>query len=155
MKKQRIIYGLFFTFLLIGCNADDLSFDELKNLKIGEYNIQAPGNFNLIEQQGYDSKVGKIEGSGISMSFDYGMYTSPEQNIPEENYIIIDEINEGIRKQLVIAKNPQANNTSIHISFIGNSGNTTPPSLKFWTTNLTNSQQELVIKIYNSITIER
>jgi len=64
--------------------------------------------------------------SGISMSFRlWVMYTSPEQNIPaKRTIIIIDEaLNEGIRKQLVIAKNPQANNTFNSYFFIGNSGN--------------------------------
>jgi hypothetical protein len=55
----------------------------------------------------------------------------------------------------VIAKSPQLNNTSIHISFIENADNDTPPPLKIWSSNLTDSQQKLVIQIFNSITVER
>jgi len=155
MKIFKSLPRVFITFLLIGCSQDDLSFDNLKNIGIGAYQLQAPRNFNLIEQQGYDSMVGKIEGSGISMHFDYGMYTSQEQNVSEENYIIINDDKNGIRKQLLIAKNPQKDNTSIHISIKENPETNNPPPLKIWSTNLTGTQQELVIKLFNSITVER
>ena len=155
MKKFNILSRLFIVFLLVGCSEDDLSYDNLKNFDIGEYQLQAPRSFSLIEQQGYDSMIGKIEGSGISMSFDYGMYTSPEQNVSEENYVIINDENQGIRRQLLIAKNPQRDNTSIYISSSDNADTNNPQSLKIWSTNLTDAQQELVIKIFNSITVER
>ncbi|WP_194774590.1 hypothetical protein [Pararhodonellum marinum] len=130
-----------------------MSFVNLKTINIGEYELQAPGNFKLTEQQGYDSMVGILEGSGISMSYDYGMYTSPEQNVSEEHFTVINEVEEGIRKQMLIAKNPQRDNTSIHISFSENPGTNNPPPLKIWSNSLTKRQQELVIKIFNSITV--
>jgi hypothetical protein len=155
MENFKIIPGLILIFLLVGCNQDDLTFNNLKNINIGEYQLQAPENFKLTEQQGYDSMVGIIEGSGITLSYDYGMYTSPEQNVSEEDYTIINNDNDGIQKQILIAKNPQSDNTSIHISFSENLGTNNPLPLKIWSTNLTERQQELVIKIFNSITVEK
>lgn len=155
MENFKILIGIILSLVLVGCNQDDLTFDNLKDIKIGEYKLQVPENFILTEQQGYDSMVGIIEGSGITLSYDYGMYTSPEQNVPEEDYIIINEDNEGIQKQILIAKNPQRDNTSIHISIAENPGPNNPFPLKIWGTNLTDKQQVLVIKIFNSIAVER
>jgi hypothetical protein len=155
MENFKIILRLFLILLLVGFHQDNLTFDHLKNFNIGEYQLQAPENFKLTEQQGYDSMVGIIEGSGITLSYDYGMYTSPEQNVSEEDYTIINEDNEGIQKQILIAKNPRRDNTSIHISIAENPGPNNPLPFKIWGTNLTDRQQELAIKIFNSITVER
>lgn len=155
MKSSESFSLLFLIFFLNSCSQDDLAYDNLKTFDIGEYQLQAPKNFNLIEQQGYDSMVGIIEGSGITMSYDYGMYTSPEQNVSEENYDIINDNNDGTIRQLLIPKNPERDHTSIHISFTENPESNNPPALKIWSSNLTEKQQELVIKIFNSITVAR
>jgi len=105
-------------------------------------------------------KVGKIEGSGISMSFDYGYVTLHQSKIiPEEGrtILIIDEFNEGIRKQLVIAKNRQAaNNTSIHIFLIGNSGKYYSTIFKIldYQFDRIPTRKKLVIKNYLPISIK-
>ncbi|WP_373522637.1 hypothetical protein [Aquiflexum sp.] len=155
MEKLKILTSIILTFFFVGCSQSDLSFDNLKNIEIGQYQLQVPMNFIIIEEQGYDSMVGRIEGSGISMSYDYGMYTSPEQNVSEENFTIINEDNDGIQIQILVAKNPQRDNTAIHISFSENSGTNNPFPLKIWSTNLKDKQQDLVLKIFNSITVDR
>jgi len=45
--------------------------------------------FTLVPEQGFDSYVGKIEGTGISLFFDYGWYTSPRSNLPEDEYLVM------------------------------------------------------------------
>lgn len=155
MQKFKIFPSLILIFLVVGCNQDDLTFENLKNIEIGPYQLQVPMNFSLVEGQGYDSMVGRIEGSGIFMSYDYGMYTSPEQNVTEDQYKIINEDKDGIKKQILIAKNPQRDNTTIHISISENSGSNNPFPLKIWSTNLTEKQQDLVLKIFNSIIFDR
>lgn len=156
MKTAQHLFSLIFILLLFGCDTDDLAYENLKTIEIGEYRLQAPENFKLLKGQGYDSNVGKIEGSGITLSFDHGPYTSPEQNVSEVDYIIFNATIDGFARQILKAKDPQRNNTTLHIHYYDeNTGENNPPPLKIWTSHLNSTQQDLVINIFNSVSVER
>ena len=104
MKIFRILILFSITFL-IGCNENDETFSsESKIIEIKNYTLEVPTNFELIEEQGFDSYIGKIQGSGIIISFDYGIYTRKEENISDQYYEVRDEIFDGYSKQILIAK---------------------------------------------------
>jgi hypothetical protein len=46
-----------------------------KTFKIGDYLIDAPANFNLEFEKGYDSAPGKLIENDFELHFDYGMYS--------------------------------------------------------------------------------
>ena len=147
MKIFRILILFSITFL-IGCNENDETFSsESKIIEIKNYTLEVPTNFELIEEQGFDSYIGKIQGSGIIISFDYGIYTRKEENISDQYYEVRDEIFDGYFKQILIAKNPEVNNTSVHIALIyvdvENIFSKAP--LKIWSENITENKQNLLI----------
>jgi len=76
---------LIFIFLFDGCDSDEVAYENLQTIEIIKYRLRAPANLNLIEEQGYDYYVGKIEGLEITLFFDYGTYTSPGKNISDED----------------------------------------------------------------------
>ncbi len=153
MKIFRILILFSITFL-IGCNENDETFSsESKIIEIKNYTLEVPTNFELIEEQGFDSYIGKIQGSGIIISFDYGIYTRKEENISDQYYEVRDEIFDGYSKQILIAKNPEVNNTSVHIALIYEDVENifSKAPLKMWSENLTENKQNLVIEIFESI----
>lgn len=153
MKIFRILI-LFPISFLISCSGNDESFSSTnKIIEIRNYTIEVPDNFKLIEEQGYDSYVGKIQGSGIIISFDYGIYTRKEENISDEDYEVREDEFDGYSKQLLIANNPEINNTSVHIALIDQNAENifSKAPLKMWSENLTANKQDLVVKIFESL----
>lgn len=60
-------------------------------MEIGSYQFRVPSNFELIEERGIDSYVGKIQGDSLQLAFDFGYYSSslaktPEEFLEEENW---------------------------------------------------------------------
>jgi len=139
--------------LFFSCSQENDNLSDLKTIEIGKYKIETPIHFELKEEQGYDSYIGKIDGSGITISFDYGIYSRKYENISEDDFEIRNEVSNGYSKQILIARNPETDHTSLHISQIDHETNNTFTNapLKMWSTNLSTPQQKLVIAIFESV----
>ena len=82
MKKLIFISVLL---LLIGCaKPSDNSDGKLKTIEIGDYIFDFPSSFELIEEKGLDSYVGKVKGDSISFGFDFGYYSNSLQQTAQE-----------------------------------------------------------------------
>jgi len=83
--------------LITNCKSNDdpeVISTDLKIIEIGNYKFEIPSNFELIQDQGIDSYIGKVIDSEITMRFDFGWYTSPSINLPDNEFLVIeDEIN--------------------------------------------------------------
>ena len=136
------------------CNEADNS-TELSSIEIGDYRFNFPAEFTLEELQGIDSYVGYIHGSGISLSFDYGWYTSPLSNIDEDEYIVTEDELNGHFRQIVKAIVSEENFTRIHLFKISNSINSPYGynSLSIVVNNLNISEQEMILNVFNSVEI--
>jgi hypothetical protein len=55
-----------------------------KTIEIGDYLFEFPQDFKLIEEQGIDSYVGKVQGDSLSFGFDFGDYSSDFGETAEE-----------------------------------------------------------------------
>lgn len=96
---KKLLLALSFTLLMAGCSGNTDSTSENKepssdlnrtdvNLTIetqdwvtlqGEgFSVMAPVGWTLTPAQGIDSYVGTIAGDGMSLNFDYGMYSGDE-----------------------------------------------------------------------------
>ena len=140
--------------LSLNCKNSDNS-NELSSIEIGSYRFNFPTNFTLEELQGIDSYVGNVNGSGISLFFDYGWYTSPATNLPSDQYLVIeDEIN-GHYRQIVKPLDSELNYTSIHLFKISDSINQPNGynSLSMSTNNLNATEQEMIIEVFNNVVI--
>ncbi len=153
MKHLMPLTLVAFLFLFLSCNKDDDS-NEPSSIQIGNYIFNFETKFTLVELQGIDSYVGKINGSGISISVDYGWYTSPANNLSENEYLVTeDEIN-GHYIQIVKPVDSETNYTRIHLFKISDSiGGDVYNSLSMYTNNLNAAEQEMIIKVFNNVEI--
>lgn len=151
-----LITFVLFTFICCSENGSEQQ-DSKINIEIGNYLFNFPSEFKLIEKQGIDSYIGNIVGSKISLYFDFGWYTSASQNLPQEQYNVIEDEIEGHFRQIVIPINTKLGYTKIHLYKISDSLKSPfgYNSLTIATNNLTLEQQEIIIEVFNSVkTIE-
>lgn len=120
-KKQVLL--VLITLSLTNCNNDEnsnLEYTNLKAIEIGDYKFDFPSQFQPIEEQGIDSYIGKVIGAGIELTYDFGIYTNPYENLPEGAFEVLNEIFGSVERQIVIATNPSQDFTGIHIRDLNN-----------------------------------
>ncbi|GAA4889546.1 hypothetical protein GCM10023311_12010 [Flaviramulus aquimarinus] len=152
LKPITLIIALFF---FLSCNNDVNNNNELSSIEIGNYVFNFETEFTLDELQGIDSYVGNINGSGISLSFDYGWYTRPATNLPTDEYLVTEEEINGHYRQIVKPIDPEANFTRIHLFEISDSIENPGGynSLTMSTNNINAAEQEMIIKVFNNVEI--
>lgn len=91
--------------LLSGCEKTEPAIPESWTLiDVGEFTVQAPATWEYIPEQGIDSKIGYIEGDGISLEFDYGMYSGFIDNGTESYYDVVEASIGGFDAQIATPK---------------------------------------------------
>lgn len=151
LKPLMLIIAMFFFF---SCTSDDNN-NEPSSIQIGNYAFNFKTKFTLEELQGIDSYVGKVNGSGISLSFDLGWYTRAASNLPADEYIVTeDEIN-GHYRQIVKPVDPELNYTRIHLFKISDSLDSPDgyDSLTMSTNNLSPAEQEMILEVFYNVEI--
>jgi len=129
--------------------------DSIAPIEIGDYLFQFPSEFSLVPGQGTDSYIGNINGTDISLSFDYGWYTGPSSNLPEDEYIVTEDEIEGHFRQIVKPIDSQNNYTKIYMYKISDQVdspygyNRLTMSVK----NITSAQQDLIISVFSNVEI--
>ncbi len=150
-KPVMLIITMFFFF---SCTSDDNT-NEPSSIQIGNYVFNFETKFTLEELQGIDSYVGKVNGSGISLSFDHGWYTRPASNLPTDEYIVTeDEIN-GHYRQIIKPLDSKLNYTQIHLFKISDSIDSLDgyDSLSMATYNLSTAEQEMILEVFYNVEI--
>lgn len=158
MNNIKPLLLLTFLFSVMSCNTYVESYPVYPSkINIGNYLFTFPHGFTKTDGIGTDSYIGTINGSGVTLFFDHGMYTSPAVNLPTSDYLVIeDEIN-GHYRQIVKPLNPLINPTSIHLYKLSDVAGTTfgYNSLTLSTNNITLAQQEIIINVFTAVeTIE-
>lgn len=153
MKKVTFLIIFTLAIFQISCSKDEnsqLKYENLKSLRIGDYEMQVPEYFNLEEGTGIDSYIGTINAKGIEIRFDYGPYNVPPNVTNPENYEVLFENSDPIEKYSVIPKDLRER-VGLHIRNLNimESGNYV--SLNMVAENLTKEQQNLVVKIFESV----
>ena len=153
MKKVTFLIILTLTIFQISCSKDEnsqLKYENLKSLRIGDYEMQVPEYFVLEEGTGIDSYIGTISAKGIEIRFDYGPYNVPPNITNPENYEVIFENSDPIEKYIVIPKDLRER-VGLHIRNLNimESGNFV--SLNMVAEDLTKEQQNLVVNIFESV----
>lgn len=90
MKKLKILISVLVIAVIASCSNDDTS--EPSAIEIVDFQLNFPTKFTLEELQGIDSYVGLIKGSGITLTFDYGWYTSANIYLEEGEYSVTEEV---------------------------------------------------------------
>ncbi len=153
MKKIITILSISLFAFLGSCNTDDTS--EPSSIEIRNYKLNFPTTFTLEEIQGIDSYVGYIKGSGITLTFDYGWYTSAYTGLSPEEYLVTEDEIQGHYRQIVKPVNSENNYTNLHIYKISDTINNEGGynSLSVYTNNLNSSQQQMIVEVFNTIEI--
>lgn len=88
MEKAESLTKTFTILILVfltSCNSNSDNYKKgWKTIEIGSYQFDFPSNFNLIEEQGIDSYVGKIIGDSLKFAFDFGYYSNSLTESPQE-----------------------------------------------------------------------
>ncbi|WP_132706055.1 hypothetical protein [Winogradskyella wandonensis] len=154
MKCLKFIVLFCFLGQMYSCNNENETSDST-SIQIGNYIFNFPSKFKLEEQQGIDSYVGNINGSGISIFFDYGWYTGPVNNPSLNQYIVNEDEISGHYRQIVKSINSESNSIRIHLYNISEAleNPLETNSLTMYANQLSISQQEMLDEVFNNVII--
>lgn len=79
-NMKRLFYFLLFSVLIYACQGNK----QKGRIVIAEYTFNFPRDFELVEGKGIDSYVGKIKSGNVWLGFDYGYYSDPLVETPQE-----------------------------------------------------------------------
>jgi hypothetical protein len=115
-------------------------------VEAGAFSLFAPSGWEFHQLQGIDSYVGEFVGDGIVLNFDFGRYSNPLNEAQEPAYAVVHESIGGSDAKIVSPKRPGHGVTGIYFPKVSSSN-----KLCLYGQNLTSMQQELVLKIFETI----
>ena len=120
--------------------------DGRTKLEAGAFSLNAPSDWEFHKKQGVDSYVGEFSGDGIVLKFDYGRYSNDLSDAVAPKYIITQEQVGGHKSKIVYPRSSGHGLTGIYFAKVVGSD-----KLCLWGQDLTESQQELALKIFRTI----
>jgi hypothetical protein len=115
-------------------------------VEAGAFSLFAPSGWEFHQLQGVDSYVGEFVGDGVVLSFDFGRYSSSLKEAKEPAYVIAHESIGGFAAKIVSPRTPGHGVTGVYFRNVGRSN-----GLCLWGQDLTSTQQELVLKVFETI----
>lgn len=112
----------------------------------GPFSILAPSGWEFHQLQGVDSYVGEFVGDGVVLTFDFGGYSNDLKEEMKPVYVIIQKTIGGRRAKIVSPRTPGQGITGVYFRNVGDSN-----ALCLWGKDLTSAQQELVLKILDTL----
>jgi hypothetical protein len=144
--------GLLATTMLSGCGRPKLTQSApagWDKVDAGPFSILAPPGWKFHKQQGIDSFVGEFVGTGVTLEFDFGAWSNPLEEEKEPEYIVNQKSIGGFPAKIVSPQAPGHGITGIYFHDVGNG-----TKLCFWGKNLTSTQQELALKVFETVQFE-
>jgi hypothetical protein len=96
--------------------------------------------------EGVDSFVGEFVGDGITLRFDFGGYSNPLKEETKPAYVVVHKSIGGFRAKVVSPRTPGHGITGVYFRDVGHA-----TALCLWGKDLTSTQQELALKILETI----
>ena len=96
--------------------------------------------------QGVDSHVGEFVGDGVVLRFDFGGYSNSLKEEKKPAYVVIHKAIGGRRAKMVTPRTPGHGITGGYFRNVGESN-----ALTVFGHDLTSTQQELVLKIFETL----
>jgi hypothetical protein len=113
----------------------------------GPFSLFAPQGWEFHQLEGIDSYVGEFVGDGITLRFDFGEYSSGYvKKAKKPTYVMARESIGGFVAKIVSPRTPGHGVTGIYFRNVGHSN-----GLFLWGQDLTSEQQELALKIFETI----
>jgi hypothetical protein len=115
-------------------------------VEAGPFSILAPSGWEFHQLNGTDSYVGEFVGDGVVLRFDFGGYSNPLKEEKKPAYVVIHKSIGGRRAKVVSPRTPGHGITGVYFRDVGDSN-----ALCLWGKDLTSAQQELVLKIFDTL----
>jgi hypothetical protein len=116
-------------------------------VEAGAFSLFAPLGWELHELQGVDSYVGEFVGDGVVLRFDFGRYSSGYlKKAKKPAYVIGHAPIGGFPATIASPRTPGHGITGVYFRNVGRSN-----GLFLWGQDLTSRQQELALKIFETI----
>jgi hypothetical protein len=115
----------------------------------GPFSILAPSGWEFHQLQGVDSYVGEFVGDGVVLTFDFGRYSNTLKKEKKPAYIVIYKSIGGRRAKIVSPRTPGHGITGVYFRNVGDAA-----ALTLFGHDLTSAQQELVLKIFETLRFE-
>jgi hypothetical protein len=112
----------------------------------GPFSILAPSGWEFHQLEGVDSFVGEFVGDGVTLWFDFGGYSNPLKEEKKPAYVVVHKSIGGFRAKVVSPRTPGHGITGVYFRDVGHS-----TALCLWGKDLTSTQQELVLKIFDTL----
>lgn len=129
------------------CQAPSVSSrNSWRKLDAGPFSVSAPPGWEFHQLTGVDSYVGEFVGDGIALRFDFGGYSNDLKKAKKPAYVIAHESIDGFSAKIVSPTTPGHGLTAVYFHNVGHSN-----ALCLWGEDLTSAQQELVLKIFETI----
>jgi hypothetical protein len=116
-------------------------------LDAGPFSLFAPLGWEFHQLMGVDSYVGEFVGDGVVLRFDFGQHSSGYiKKYKKPAYVIGHESIGGFPSKIASPRTPGHGVTGVYFRNVGHSN-----GLFLWGQDLTSAQQELVLKIFETI----
>src|SRR5467141_1829077 len=113
----------------------------------GAFSLFAPLGWEFHQLAGVDSYVGEFVGDGVVLRFDFGQDSSGYlKRAKKPAYVIAHESIGGFPAKIASPRTPDHGLTAVYFPHVGHSN-----GLCLWGKDLTSPQQELVLKIFETI----
>ncbi len=114
------------------------------------FSLFAPSGWEFHQLEGVDSYVGEFVGDGVVLRFDFGGYASGCFNKAKKPaYVMAQESIGGFPAKIASSRTPGHGFTGIYFRHVARS-----TGLCLWGKDLTSAQQEVVLKIFETIRFE-
>jgi len=131
---------------VIQCDAASVAIPTCwQKLDAGPFSISAPPGWQFRQLPGVDSFVGEFVGGDVVLTFDYGRYSTELRGLKKPAYTIAKEFVDGRNAKVVKSQTPSNGITGIYVRISPHD------ALCLWAKDLTSSQQELLLKIFETI----
>jgi hypothetical protein len=111
----------------------------------GPFSISAPSGWKFHQLTGVDSYVGEFVGDDVVLTFDFGRYSTELRNVKKTAYIITKKRIDGRTAKVVSTRTPGNRMTGVYVRVGGRD------ALCLWGKDLTSAQEELGLKIFETI----
>ena len=111
----------------------------------GPFSILAPSGWDFHQLEGVDSFVGEFVGDGIILRFDFGGYSNPLKEEKKPAYVVVHKSIGGFRAKVVSPRTPGHGIAGVYFRDVGHA-----TALCLWGKDLTSTQEELALKIFET-----
>ena len=144
---KKLLSLIFALALFTGCQpAESPTPEDWTLIDLGEFTVEAPATWEYVPEQGTDSFVGRIEGDGVYLTFDYGAWSGFLDSGTEADYKIEEDSIDGFDAKIAT---PKATGDGLTVILFEQVPNENRLSLSAWDLNA--EQEALALEVFQTI----